>query len=96
MLYNILIIKKYRNIFNKLEIGGDYMREASYLQEQLYKHRKSLNPIAEIGRKEYKTSKYIRDYLDKLGIEYEIYLETGIVGVIEGKRPKKILLLELT
>ncbi|MDL0298784.1 N-acetyldiaminopimelate deacetylase, partial [Clostridioides difficile] len=65
------------------------MREASYLQEQLYKHRKSLNPIAEIGRKEYKTSKYIRDYLDKLGIEYEVYLETGIVGVIEGKRPKK-------
>ena len=49
------------------------MREASYLQEQLYKHRKSLNPIAEIGRKEYKTSKYIRDYLDKLGIEYEVY-----------------------
>lgn len=65
------------------------MREASYLQEQLYKHRKALNPIAEIGRKEYKTSKYIRDYLDKLGIEYEVYLETGIVGVIEGKRPKR-------
>ncbi|RDY24463.1 amidohydrolase [Romboutsia maritimum] len=65
------------------------MSEVSYLKEKIYNHRKILNPIAELGRMEYKTSKYIRTYLKNIGVEYEIYLETGVVGMIKGKNPKK-------
>lgn len=67
----------------------DIRASVSMLNDVVYKHRKSLNKIAELGMKEYKTSKYIKDYLDALGVEYEIYLETAIVGIIRGKKSKK-------
>ena len=67
------------------------MRDIEYLFDQLKSHRCELHNIGEVGRKEYKTSQYIRDYLDKLGIEYKVYLETGTVGVIKGHNPKKTI-----
>lgn len=63
----------------------------SDLEEKIYKHREILHKIAEVGREEFKTSKYIRDYLDKLGIEYKTYLETATVGVIKGKNMSKTI-----
>ncbi|CAH2214430.1 amidohydrolase [Tepidibacter aestuarii] len=63
--------------------------DVGVLNNIVYKHRNSLNKIGELGMKEYKTSKYIKDYLDILGIEYEIYLETAVVGIIKGKKAKK-------
>ncbi|MCT4507818.1 MAG: amidohydrolase [Tepidibacter sp.] len=59
------------------------------LKNKVYKHRSELNKIAELGMKEYKTSKYIKDYLDSLGLEYEEYLDTAVVGIIKAKKPKK-------
>ena len=59
------------------------------LRETIYNHRKNLNKLAEQGFKEYKTSKYIRDYLDKLNIEYKTYLGTDVVGMIKGTNPSK-------
>lgn len=61
------------------------MMEIEQLREKIYEHRKSLNCIAEVGRKEFKTSKYIRNYLDKIKIEYQTYLDTAVVGKIKGK-----------
>ncbi len=63
--------------------------DVSMLNDIVYKHRNKLNKIAELGMKEYKTSKYIKDYLDYLGVEYEVYLETAVVGIIKGKKAKK-------
>jgi len=61
------------------------MLEIESLREKIYKHRKELHCIAEIGRKEFKTSKYIKDYLDKINVNYNIYLDTAIVGKIDGR-----------
>ena len=45
--------------------------------------------MAELGRKEFRTCKYIRDYLNDIKVEYDIYLETGTVGILRGNNPKK-------
>lgn len=67
------------------------MREPVYLIDQLKNNRSILHQIPEIGRKEFKTAKYIRDFLDKLDVEYKTYLETATVGIIKGKNPSKTI-----
>ena len=62
-----------------------------YLDERVRNHRHNLHELAELSHVEFKTSKYIRDYLDKLGVEYEILIETATVGIIKGKNPKKTI-----
>lgn len=63
----------------------------SYLDEKVRCHRQNLHQLAELSHKEFNTAKYIRDYLDKLGVEYEVYLETATVGIINGQNPKKTI-----
>ena len=55
------------------------------LREIIYKHRKELHSIAEIGQKEFKTSAYIKQYLDEIKVNYKSYLDTAVVGKINGK-----------
>ena len=65
--------------------------EITYLKDRVKSHRHNLHNLAELSHIEFKTAKYIRDYLEKLGVEYEIYLETATVGVIKGKNPQKTI-----
>ncbi|MGL5693311.1 MAG: amidohydrolase [Peptostreptococcaceae bacterium] len=67
------------------------MKDVGYLFDRMLSHRCELHKIAEIGRLEFRTSEYIRNYLDKIGIEYSTYLETGVVGVIKGKYSNKTI-----
>lgn len=67
------------------------MKDISYIDQIVKNHRTNLHKIAEISHLEFKTAKYIRDYLDKLEIEYEVLLETATVGIIKGKNPKKTI-----
>ncbi|MDR1773454.1 MAG: hypothetical protein LBR30_01080, partial [Clostridioides sp.] len=59
------------------------------LSDTIINHRKSLHCIGETGREEFQTAKYIREYLDKIGVSYETVIETGTVGIIRGNNPKK-------
>lgn len=61
------------------------------LREIVYNHRKYLNTIAEVGLQEFKTSKYIREKLERIGLEYEEFIKTATVGIIKGKNPKKTI-----
>ena len=63
----------------------------THLEEKMKNHRHNLHSLAELSHVEFKTAKYIRDYLDKLGVEYETLLETATVGIIKGKNPKKTI-----
>ena len=47
------------------------MKDISYIDKIVKQHRTNLHKIAELSHVEFKTAKYIRDYLDKLNIEYE-------------------------
>ena len=65
--------------------------QIKYLEETVKSHRHNLNNLAELSHVEFNTAKYIRNYLEKLGVEYEIYLETATVGIIKGKNPQKTI-----
>ena len=65
--------------------------EITYLENIVKSHRHNLHNLAELSHMEFNTAKYIRDYLEKLGVEYEVYLETATVGIIKGKNPKKTI-----
>lgn len=47
--------------------------------------RRKLHSYPEIGRKEYKTTEYIKALLEKWGIKYEALLETGVVAFVESE-----------
>ncbi len=52
--------------------------------------RRHLHANPELSFKEYKTSQYIQQFLDQIGVKYTAgYVETGIVAHIEGKNPSK-------
>lgn len=63
----------------------------TYLEEKVKNHRHNLHNLAELSHLEFNTAKYIRSYLEKLGVEYEIYLDTATVGIINGKNPQKTI-----
>ncbi len=54
--------------------------------------RRKLHMLPEVGFKEYKTSKLIEEELEKLNIEYEEVLGTGVIGYINKGKEKRIAL----
>lgn len=67
------------------------MAKINCIKDKIFNHRKSLHCIAEIGRKEFKTANYIREYLKSIGVEYETYLQTATVGILRGKIGNKTI-----
>lgn len=63
--------------------------EVEMIRNTVIAHRKHLNSCAELGLSEFKTSKYIREQLDRLNVEYKPVFNTGTVGIIKGKNPKR-------
>jgi hippurate hydrolase/N-acetyldiaminopimelate deacetylase len=55
-----------------------------YLLEDLKSIRRDLHQIPEIGLEEYKTSKYIKEQLDLIGVSYEDVAGTGILAKLPG------------
>lgn len=72
-----------QTIREKVKNHYDYM-----VQTRRYLHK---NP--EISFKEYDTTEYIIHELKKLGITAERPLETGCVGIIEGKKSNRVIAL---
>ncbi|MCD8029079.1 MAG: M20 family metallopeptidase, partial [Erysipelotrichaceae bacterium] len=57
---------------------------------QLKKWRRDLHQIPELGMKEYQTSAYIRNELDKMGYNWESVVETGTIVFIDYGKNKTI------
>jgi len=55
--------------------------------------RRHLHANPELSFKEFNTSAYIGLQLDDLGISWEIKAETGIVALLQGKQPGKVVAL---
>ena len=62
------------------------------IYDLVIKTRRDLHKIPEKSLKEYKTSKYIENFLKKRNIKYEYVSQTGIVSFIKGKNNFKIAL----
>ncbi len=51
--------------------------------------RNYLHANPELSYKEFETSKFVQEKLTSLGIPFTIMATTGVVGLVEGKNPKK-------
>ncbi|MEF9992317.1 MAG: amidohydrolase [Peptostreptococcaceae bacterium] len=67
------------------------MNKICNIKESMKNNRKELHVLAEIGHKEFKTSNYIKNYLKNIGVEFEQYLDTAVVGIIKGKNSTKTI-----
>ena len=60
--------------------------EANEIKEELIEIRRTLHQYPELGFQETNTSKFIKDFLIKEGIEFEEFAGTGVCGIIKGTK----------
>ena len=57
------------------------------LSEEWVKIRRDLHKIPELSNREFKTQRYIMDYLDKIGIENRPVADTGVYAILRTGLP---------
>lgn len=62
---------------------------ASDYSEEFIRIRRHLHAHPELSYHEFETSEFIRQQLERSGIEYQVLANTGVVGVLKGKNPGK-------
>ncbi len=67
----------------------NFVKEADDLFVEACQVRRTLHRHPEIGNHEFFTSAFIKDYLQKLGLEVIPVLDTGVIGVLQGEKPGK-------
>jgi amidohydrolase len=64
------------------------LQEAQKISDWIIEHRRTIHRHPEPSRREYKTSAYVKETLEGLGVEVKTgYYETGLCGIIRGKNP---------
>ena len=69
--------------------------EAHNIKEELKEIRRTLHQYPELGFEETNTSRYIKEFLIKEGIEFKEFAKTGVCGIINGTKEgnKKVIAL---
>ncbi|SOD14808.1 M20 metallopeptidase family protein [Pedobacter xixiisoli] len=68
------------------EVSQEIIQLSKAVHEDVIGYRRHLHQNPELSFQEYETSKYIKAQLKKLTIPYEEVANTGVVGIIEGKK----------
>jgi len=71
----------------------DIKREVKALEQEMISLRREFHQHPELGLHEVRTAKRIEDFLAGLGLEVRRCTETGVIGILKGKRPGKTILL---
>ncbi|MBQ6820529.1 MAG: amidohydrolase [Clostridium sp.] len=64
----------------------NFKEEAISIRNELIKIRRVLHEHPELGMEEYETSKFIKNFLSREGIEYVEVAKTGVCGIIRGTK----------
>ena len=59
--------------------------DLNFLLDDILKNRKALHQIPETALEEFETKKYLKNYLESIGLEPQDIVETGLYVYIEGK-----------
>ncbi len=72
----------------------DHLKQAvTSITEEVINLRRDFHAYPELGFEEYRTAEKIETYLRELGLETKRMAKTGVVGLIEGKSPRPVLML---
>lgn len=72
---------------------NQFLERAEQLKESMLNDRHYLHQHAEVGNELPVTTKYVMDRLTEIGLEPKEICKSGVVAVIEGKKPGKTYLL---
>ncbi|HMC99846.1 MAG TPA: M20/M25/M40 family metallo-hydrolase, partial [Ferruginibacter sp.] len=82
------------NCFFTSTFSQDINAKATALQSQLVEWRRHFHQNPELGNREFKTSAFIADYLQKLGLEVQTGVaKTGVVAILRGSKPGPVIAL---
>lgn len=76
--------------------GGEHMdlqQEIASLNDEMIQLRRDFHKHPELGLNEFRTSQIIEDYLKNIGLEVRRCTETGVIGVLNGSKPGKTIML---
>ncbi len=65
----------------------DVIKTAKDVHSDVIQWRRKLHQIPELGFELHKTSRFVRERLEEMGIEYEVIAKTGICAIIKGSKP---------
>ena len=72
----------------------DYSKPISEIESKVIEWRRDFHQNPELGNREFKTADKIAKHLKSLGIKVQTGVaKTGVVGVLKGKRPGKVVAL---
>lgn len=71
----------------------DIKKEIYEIEDEIIAIRRDIHAHPELGFKEFRTSKIVEEYLKKLGLRVRHCAGTGIIGVLEGDKPGKTVML---
>lgn len=67
-------------------IMNNFNIEANGIKQELIEIRRTLHQYPELGFEETNTSKFIKEFLTKEGIEFKEFAGTGVCGIIKGTK----------
>lgn len=76
-----------------MDISEELLKKASDIEAELIKIRRELHKYPELGNEMDKTYKLVKGYLSSLGLKVIHEEKTGIIGILEGNKPGKTVLL---
>lgn len=72
---------------------GYLISKVSEIEDWVIAIRRDFHQYPELGMEEYRTRNRIIEYLAEMDIEYSIVADTGVVGIIRGRKPGKTIAL---
>ncbi|MBE5982449.1 MAG: amidohydrolase [Paenibacillaceae bacterium] len=80
-------------MFSVIEKTGDFLNMANQLQEKLVMYRHHLHAIPELDLSLPRTTAYVKEKLESIGLTPTPVGESGLMVTIGGQRPGKVILI---
>lgn len=70
---------------------ANFETELQKIMPKVVEWRRDIHQNPELGNREFKTQEKIINHLKALGIDYKTYAKTGVVGILKGGKPGKVI-----
>jgi hypothetical protein len=84
----LLLLLLCSNLLFAKDTSDEINAATDKIMPQVIEWRRHLHQYPELSNREFKTSRFVEDYLRKLGLEVKTGIaKTGVVGILRGSQP---------
>jgi amidohydrolase len=84
----LFVFVLFANTIFAVDMSSEINAATGKIMPQVVEWRRHLHQFPELSNREFKTSKYVEDYLRKLGLEVKTGVaKTGVIGILKGNQP---------